>query len=290
MIRNNVKKNADHKALAAHIAGMYILTEEHEKEVANASTVDEIFFILPKYWSFIDFGNLEDIAETFCSHECEAKKELDDYKGDVQQFCERRVSEFPPGSLNSSTDSEGMDKLVVTLDLQDPSLRHVRGLKEVIANVLGQPASKLVLYDIGIGSIVVTFLIVTSLGEKLFLETTGAAKSLTQKQEDQLLDAKVVSLEFKGITVSSIHQQPKKGNTIVIAINKSVRTLCLLYIQTDTYNNFRSAGVRIVITINYANKSSSGAGRYWESTLLPICLVTDRPKLQQHRVLHIKLC
>ena len=212
MIRNNIKENADHKALAAHISGMYILTEEHEVQVANASTVDEIFYILPKYWSFLDFGNLDDIAETFCSHECEAKKELDIYKGDVQQFCKRRVSEFPPGSLNNGTDSEGMDKLVVTLDLKDPSLRHVRDLKEVIANILGLPASKLVLYDIGIGSVLVTFLIAISLGEKLFLETTGNAKTLTQKQEDQLLEIKVVSLEFKEITVFCFNQQLKKGN------------------------------------------------------------------------------
>ena len=213
MIRNNIKKNADHKALAAHISGMYILTEEHEIQVANASTVDEIFYILPKYWSFLDFGNLDDIAENFCSPECEARKKLDIYRGDVQEFCRRRVSEFPPGSLNNGTDNEGMDKLVVTLDLKDPSLRHVRDLKEVIANILGLPASKLILYDIGIGSILVTFLIATSLGEKLFLETTGTAKALSQPQEDRLLEIKVVSLEFKDITVFCFNKQLKKGNS-----------------------------------------------------------------------------
>ena len=180
--------------------------------MTNASTIDEIFFILPKYWSFLDFCNLEDIAETFCSHECDAKKELDIYKGDVQQFCERRVSEFPPCSLNNGVDNEGMDKLIVTLDLKDPSLRHVRGLKEVIANILEQPASKLVLYDIGIGSVIVTFLIAASLGDKLFAETTGTAKTLTHEQENQLVETNVVSLEFKDIVVFSVHQQFKKGN------------------------------------------------------------------------------
>ena len=213
MIRKNIKENADHTDLAAHISGMYMLSEEHVTQVANASAIDKIFFILPKYWSFLDFSNLENIAETFCTPECEAKKELDQYKRDVQQFCERRVSEFPPGSLYNGTDNEGMDKLVVVLDLKDPSVKHVQGLKEVIANILGQPASKLVLYDIGIGSIVVTFLMATSLGEKLFLEATGTAKTLTQKQEDQLQEIKVISLEFKETTVFSIHhQQVKKGN------------------------------------------------------------------------------
>ena len=214
LIRNNIKENTDRKALAAHVSGMHLLIEEHEKKVADASEVDEIFYILPKYWSILDFGNLDDIVETFCSHECEAKKELDLYKGEVQRFCERRVSEFPPGCLSNGTNNEGMDKLIVTLDLKNPSLGHVRDLKKIIANILGLPASKLVLYDIiGRGNVVVTVLMATWLGEKLLLEATGTAKTLTQKQEDQLLEIKVVSLEFKEITVFSIHhQQVKKGN------------------------------------------------------------------------------
>ena len=88
-------------------------------------------------------------------------------------------------------------------------------MKKIIANILGLPASKLVLYDIimGRGSVVVTILITTWLCEKFLLEATGTAKTLTQKQEDQLLEIKVVSLEFKKISVFSIHhQQLEKGN------------------------------------------------------------------------------
>ena len=73
LIRNNIKRNTDHRALVAHLSGMHILSEEHEK-TAESSGVDNIVFILPMYWSILDFGNLIDIAETFCSHECEAKK------------------------------------------------------------------------------------------------------------------------------------------------------------------------------------------------------------------------
>ena len=215
MIRNNFKaENVNPEELATHIVGMYILSEEHEKRMEKASRFEEIFNILTKYWSFLDFSHLENIAENFCSHECEAKKELDQYKHDVQQFCERRVSELPQGSLSSGTDNEGMEKLVVTLDLKDPSVKHVRGLKEVIANILGLPASKLILYDIGTGSVIVTFLICTSLGDRLFLKTsdTSNLKALTTKQQSELLKANVISLEFKEITIFSIHQKLEKGN------------------------------------------------------------------------------
>ena len=232
MIRNNLKtENVNPEDLATHIIGMYILSEEHEKKIEKASNFEEIFNILTKYWSFLDFSHLENIAEIFCSDKCEAKKELDKYKYDVQQFCKRRVSEFPQGSLNNGTDTEGMDKLVVVLDLKDPSLRHVLDLKEVIANILGQPASKVVLYNIGTGSIVVTFLIATSLGEKLFFEPISTTKTLTHKQQDQLREINVVSMEFKEITVFSIHQQLKKGNakfcvSVIKSSDKSVKLLC----------------------------------------------------------------
>ena len=207
MIRKDIKENSDYEELAAHVLGMCILSDEHEKKVDNASRIEEIFKILTKYWSFLDFSNLENIAENLCSDNCEARIKLNQYKCDVQQFCERRVSEFPPGSLNNGTDIEGMDKLVVRLDLEDPSLKHVQNLKETIANILGEPASKLVIYDIGNGSVVVTFLIPTSLGEALFLKQSD---TLTQKQKDNLMDANVISLEFKDVTVFSIQQPVKK--------------------------------------------------------------------------------
>ena len=198
MIRNEIiKGNTDHKALAAHVSGMYILSEQHKEQVGNASTVDEIFFHLPQYWSFLDFSNLENIVENFCSPECEARKKLEQYKLDVRDFCKRRVSECPEGSLND----DGIDEVVVILDLEDPLIEHVRNLKLVIADILGEEASKLVLKNIGKGSVVLTYLIATSVGEKLFLESPGTAKPLTQEQKDKLLEANVVSLRFKEVTI-----------------------------------------------------------------------------------------
>ena len=207
MIRDNIKGNTDHQSLIAHVIGRDVLSEEHETQMTKASTIDEIFFILPKYWTFLDFSLLENIAENFCSPECEAKKELEQYKHDLQQFCKRRISEYPEGSLNN----DGIDKVVVILDLDDKSLKRVLNLKEVIADILGEEASKLVLKNVGNGSVVVTYLIASSVGEKVFLDSSGTAKPLTQKQKDKLLEANVVSLKFKEITIFSIYQQVLKG-------------------------------------------------------------------------------
>ena len=213
MIRKSIKTNTDHKDLAAHVAGMSMLTKEDKKQVADAFTVDDIFIILTDYWSMLDFNNLENIAQHFC-HDA-VKQEMKQYKDDVRRFCERRVSEFPHGSLSNGTDNEGRDKLVVILDLKDPPLKHILRIKEVIANILEKPASKLVLCDISPGSVIVTFWIATSLGEKLL--KSSDVEILTQKQKNKLLEADVVLMKFKGIIVFSIHQEIK-GRKSGIAI------------------------------------------------------------------------
>ena len=208
-IRNNIKRNVSPEDLATHVIGMYILSEDHKKKMENASRIEHIFNILTMYWLFLDFNNLENIAEVYCSQDCDAKKELGQYKEEVQRFCERRVSELPSGSINNRTDFEGMDKLIVALDLEDPSLKHVLRLKEVIANILGKPASKLVLCDIENGSVKVTFWIVTSLGEELF---SNKSRPFTTVLEERLQEAGVISLEFKGMIVYQQIKRRKLGN------------------------------------------------------------------------------
>ena len=215
-IRNNIKRSVSPEDLATHIIGMYILSEEHKRIMKNASKIEDIFNILTMYWSFLDFSHLENIAEVYCSQDCDAKKELGQYKKDVRRFCERRVSELPPDSLNNGMDIKGMDKLVVTLDLEDPSLRHVLHLKEVIADILGQPASKLVLCNIEKGSITVTFWMATSLGEELFF---NKSRPLTQTLEEELQEVGVISLEFKGIIVYQQFKKRKLGNQYDSKIN-----------------------------------------------------------------------
>ena len=195
-LQNKIReKITDHKALAAHVSGMYILGEEHKKKVAKASTVDEIFRILTKYWSFLDFSNLKNIAKNLC-YDCDTEIQIKNYKEDVEDFCEHRVSELPPGSLNNGTDMKGMDKLVITLDLQDALLSHVLDIKEAVANILQIPTSTLILHDIGKGSVVITLWIASSLGEKLLLESSGI-----QRQKEKFLEANVLSVKFKEITI-----------------------------------------------------------------------------------------
>lgn len=185
--------------------GMGILKEDDETLVKRADNIDDIFTtVLMKYWNFLDYENFESIVVNMCGDDLD--QEWEQYKDEVQKFCERRVSELPNGSLeDSSTRYEGMEKLVVKLNLDDPVLSRIKYLKEVIANILGVRASTIILQNIKAGSIVVTFLIAASLGKELFERT-----SLTKQQKHALSEAGVISMEFKSTLIMDVESEDKR--------------------------------------------------------------------------------
>ena len=179
-VRHKVK---DHKELAAHVIGMYILGPHDEEKVTQAVCTNEIFNVLSKYWSLIDFSNLESITqnEEVCGN---VKQEMEAYKAEVERFCERRVSEVPPDVLKNNTDQENMEKLVITLDLNDAPLKNIKYLKEKIANILCKRASDLLLYDVGKGSVLVTLLL---LGKNAFVKLPLTADQITTFKEEHVV-------------------------------------------------------------------------------------------------------
>ena len=76
----------------------------------------------------MDFENLEHII---VEHKCSSteKERMNEYKQEVLNFCQRRVSEFPPNFLGSSGNDAGMKKLYITLNLEDPALKRIKHLK-----------------------------------------------------------------------------------------------------------------------------------------------------------------
>ena len=95
---------------------------------------------------------------------------MNEYKQEVLNFCQRRVSEFPTNFLGSSGNDTGMKKLHVTLNLEDPALKRIKHLKIIIANILGCRASELMLQNVEYGCVLVTFLLTTAVERRLFLD------------------------------------------------------------------------------------------------------------------------
>ena len=198
MIRRKINDVGDFRA---HVMGMGILSKDEETLVMRADNIDDIFTILTRHWCFLDYGNFESIVVSMCGKDSDQIQEWSQYKDEVEIFCERcRVYELPDGSLEDvNTRCEELGKLVVRLTLDDPVISRIKHLKEVIANILGIRASRLVIENIESGSVEVTFLIAASLGKELFVK-----KSLTPKQKYDLNKAGVISMSLKSSMTTNV--------------------------------------------------------------------------------------
>ena len=193
------QKITDHTELAAHVISMGILSKEEKKQVKEASSTNGVWMIVAEYWSFLDYGNLQDVIQNTCS---EVEQEMFEYSEEVKKFCERRVSEFQSDSPRGN-DHTVMEKLHITLNLSDPPLKHIKNLKIVIAKILHCKASNLILHDVGCGSIVVIFRVVPSIVH-VFNEM-----KLTRKQEDELKAVQVISLTFASSCIFSTQTEER---------------------------------------------------------------------------------
>ena len=183
----------DHKNLAAHVAGIDILSAHDEELVGKATSTNEIFGILKKYWSFIDYTILENLAISVSSDDL--NQEMKEYDELLKQFCQSRISDLPPDFLSTSTDTEGAEKVIVTLNMNDPSIQHVKDIKGEIAAVLNKQPSQLILYHIKRGSVIITILIGAAM-EHVLKNTV-----LTEEQVDTLKKKHVVSLTFRLVVI-----------------------------------------------------------------------------------------
>ena len=77
----------DIQGLVRLVLGMSILSEDDEKQIRQTPT--DVSTILTKYWSFLDFVNLEHIVEEKCSNA--EKMMVKEYKEEVQQFCKTAI-------------------------------------------------------------------------------------------------------------------------------------------------------------------------------------------------------
>ena len=192
------KSIKDIQGLVRLVLGMSMLSKDDEEQIRK--TPSDVSIILTKYWSFLDFENLEHIVERKCSNA--EKKMMKEYKEEVLRFCRRRVSELPPNSLGSSSNTAGMKKLCVTLDLHDPALQRVKNRKMAIANILGCRTSDLVLQNIEPGSVLATYLVNASIGAQFF------ERGITTKQKAALKANKVICMRYdETVTIFSADGQ-----------------------------------------------------------------------------------
>ena len=157
-----------------------LMTEQDQNELKSVSSIEDVFIILSKYWTFLEHEMLVSIVDHHGGN-----KKLLDYRTKLKQFLEkRRVSELTPLECTSKLNTElskTHNRIVLKLNEKDPSWGDIVDLKEAICCILNiQPQSALLIKKIEEGCIQVTFYILRCITEEIL------EKPLTVKQVEAL--------------------------------------------------------------------------------------------------------
>lgn len=138
----------------------YLILVQDQK---HATCTDEFFTSLSTHWSFLEHKMLVDIGNNFGGRKIRWK--LKEYQKQLKKFLKnRRMSQFPmPLRCIDNTIitklSETRKRVILKLDLNDPSWDDIINLKESICKILEILPSALLICKVEDGCVKVTFYI-----------------------------------------------------------------------------------------------------------------------------------
>lgn len=195
-IRTSItNKLKDRRVLVAIVSEMEILSEDDMRRVTDAPDTLGVYLIIKNYWSLLDYTYFAFIVRTLCGER--ENKMLEEYTAALEKFCRNRIVDCP------YDDSESKKKIYVKLDtevLKKDSKRDHTKFTCWLANILHCEASDLELLSIEEGSILITFLVVSFVGDRLFEK---GCESLSIEQQDALRTECVITLKYESITIFS---------------------------------------------------------------------------------------
>ena len=206
-LRESFCNKSNHQRIVAHVLADYanvfkntstdkdavsLFTNSDIEKLNSADSVDDVFRVLPNYWSFLECEMLCSIAK-HCGDDSDDTK-VTQYKQELKRFFEkRRVSEMPE---ELETVDKIHEKVVVKLDQQDPPWTEVKKLEFKICEILEILPSVLLIIGFVQGCVKVTFNIPRHIAELIF------CKPLTHEQRERFKAASVLN-----ITCGEFHAQ-----------------------------------------------------------------------------------
>ena len=177
-----------------------LLRDDLEK-IGSCETIDEMFFILRKYYSFFNYGIIQQIIIWF-GKPADLKR-LQEYTIHFNKFCERRTFECPPDIFGHPNGDKNII-VVKTEDSWDPReetqgkpLVQVLKLKISFAKILGVEPETLYLCRIDKGCMELLFQVPSFVEEDVF--------PLSVEQENSLVSIGVARLTSgSGICMFSV--------------------------------------------------------------------------------------
>ena len=169
------------------------LVDQIERD--HPSSCDDLFKILGNHWNFLECDLLVKIVDRCGKKKKKLQKEVKEYEKYLKEFIEKRkLSEVSKCLTLSNSDDKTKEKVVMKLNLSDPTLREIKELKSKICEILEIMPSTLMIHDIKKGCIEVTFLMPVELATCIF------DKPFTVAQREALKNVSVINLTCRDKT------------------------------------------------------------------------------------------
>lgn len=200
-------KITNKKKLILVLKRMEILTPDDMQSVEEADDVSDVFLVIEKYWSLLDYRYFAYIAQKLCSDA--GRKMVEEYTAKLERFCRNRIVNCPPDCLKNDHQSDGRgNKIYVKLNLKilNVPVANILAFKCCLADILHLRPSDLILLSIGDGSILVTYMVLACVGDHIFEK---GPDSLSSEQQTALKREHVTSLQYNLIVIYSDPQTSK---------------------------------------------------------------------------------
>ena len=196
-VRESLSKKVSHKKIVDHVlldyedafesADYNLFSAADKEELNSATSVNQVFRVLRKYWSFLKCDVLVSIVK-HCGNRTDRVK-IKDYRKQLKAFFDKRkVSEMPKDLILSSSVDEMRDKVLIKLDKEDPTLREITNLEYRICDILEVMPSVLLIIGVHQGCVEIIFSIPKHISQLIF------SKPLTREQEERFREESILSL------------------------------------------------------------------------------------------------
>ena len=206
-VRESLSKKVPPQKIVAHVLSDYediynddckttpLFSDSDEEKLNSATSVDQVFQILRKYWSFLKCELLYSIVD-HCGDDSDRAK-VKGYQIELELFFnKRKVSEVPEELTPSSSVDEMREKMVIKLDKENPPWRDITHLEDRICQILGIMPSVLLIIKIQEGCVEITFSIPKHISQLIF------SKPLTKEQKDSFREASVLRLSCGHVSLT----------------------------------------------------------------------------------------
>ena len=185
------------------------------KKIQNATSIQDIFLVMPCYWSFFNYEPLEHIIEYKGTPE--DKENLQKYLHELKEFCKRRIFEVPPHVYGNKSNKENWAQFTVKLDDEIQKLHDLSQVRRKIASILG--LRYLYLYEITEGCVKVVFLIPQLVAQEVFPLSDAQQNSLSAYH---VAENSLVHLQHYSKALNSKQENPATSQPIKTAIGEAL--------------------------------------------------------------------